>query len=378
LQIGKSGHRAFVVRGGTRKIRYRDTLGAVGAVLPTGVVLSLPVARVKAKEILGVIASGVNPSGPPKRTADTLTVADALAGHLADMRKRDCSARSLQTIETGVNKYFARWLKTPIVEVTATELRTMHEAMTAAGKTHLPNRLLREFSAIWNTADREHEFAVKNPASRVRKNQVEPNGDRLSDAELPAWYQKVLALAPTRSLFHLLVLHTGLRSADARSIRWDEIDFSAATLFRPSPKGGKKKAFTLPLPTVIVPMLISQRDLNAREFAADGGDGGWVFASRSSAQPRRVQPMSQPKEREGTGKRGHFQQTLPGPHVLRRTYISIGQEIGINADDLHLLANHKHSRGSIQSSHYIRQSLAHLAGCQAKIAAAIAAKVGMP
>ncbi len=52
---------------------------------------------------------------------------------------------------------------------------------------------------------------------------------------------------PIRRAFHLFVLYTGLRSEDARTVQWRDVDWDAGTLHRPTPKGGVDRAFTIPL-----------------------------------------------------------------------------------------------------------------------------------
>ncbi len=64
---------------------------------------------------------------------------------------------------------------------------------------------------------------------------------------------------------------------------------------------------------------------------------------------------------------------LPGPHVLRRTYISVGREVGVPEIDMHALANHSFSTGRVQDQ-YVRQAIEHLAACQERIAAALASR----
>ena len=58
----------------------------------------------------------------------------------------------------------------------------------------------------------------------------------------------------------LVMLLTGLRSGDARSMKWENLD-QDGVLTVPSPKGGEAKAFKLPLPRFLVQELGEVRDL---------------------------------------------------------------------------------------------------------------------
>lgn len=53
----------------------------------------------------------------------------------------------------------------------------------------------------------------------------------------------------------LIAMHTGCRLKDTR-IRWNYIDFRRETITFIDPKGGKKRAFTIPLPPVLKPILL--------------------------------------------------------------------------------------------------------------------------
>jgi integrase len=64
--------------------------------------------------------------------------------------------------------------------------------------------------------------------------------------ELPDWNAKVEKLSnPIRKAYWRLLLFSGLRMTDAATIRWKDVqdDF----LHRPNPKGGRTKAFNLPI-----------------------------------------------------------------------------------------------------------------------------------
>ena len=375
LEVGATGVRAFVILARMGGKRVRSKVATLGAPHPKGGAWTLPRARQRAVEMLGQIAGGISPNAGPKATAATITLRAALTLHLDDMQTRRCAPISIETVRIGITKYFARWLNAPIIEITAADLLGLHQTLSSAGKTYLANHSVARFSALWNTVDRLHELPARNPATRVRRNKLRPSGIRLSDEQLPGWYRTVTTLSPMRRDFQLLVLFTGLRSLDARHIRWDEIDFNAATLRRPSPKGGQDKAFTLPLPPIMLRLLADRRQANGPLLDPYGGDHGWVFPSLSRTKPHKVQPLAQPKELRAMVKGQPRAQVLPGPHVLRRTYISIGTEIGVPALDMSVLANHSFSTARVQDQ-YVRQSLEHLAKCQAKIAEALMLKLG--
>jgi integrase len=354
----------------------RMKIGQLGAPRPAGGSWTLADARRRALEILGQVAGGEDPSAGKRARQDTLTLQEGIDLHVADMRKRKCSEDSIETYTDEIGRYMQAWLDRPLTDLTALELHHIHSKMEEIP--YAANRLIAAISAIWNTVDELHELPGRNPASKVTLYTLEPSRKRLEDDELPGWYARVQTLSPIRRDLQLVCLFTGLRSEDARFIRWNDINFEKGSLYRPDPKGGTKKAFQLPLPPTVVEIFKQRQIENAVLFAAYGGDHEWVFPSlsrRSKSKARQVQPVAEPKERRTKdGKRSRrsseLEQYLPGLHTLRRTYINIGNEIGIAEIDMHALANHSFSKRKVQDQ-YIRQAFQHLAECQARIEVAL-------
>ncbi len=365
--VGKTA-RTFVVdyRAGGQK--RRAVVGRHGQVRDDGHLWTVQLARKRAQELLGQVAGGGDPQGERRAQRDGVTLREGLELHVADMRKRNCSARSIDTIEYEIPKYLDKWIDRPLTELTGLDLHELHSAMSKTP--FLANRVIAEVSAIWNTVDRIHELEGRNPASRVRRNKLPPKRERIDDKDFAAWWAKAQTLTPVRRDLQTFLLFTGLRSADARSVRWADVDLKARALHRPAPKGGEAKAFTLPLCQTIVKLLKRRQKENAEAFKLYGGDHGLVFPSLSRNAPYRVIPVAEPKERRWDENREHREQFLPGPHVLRRTYISVGREIGIPEIDMHALANHSFAAAKVQDQ-YVRQAFDHLADCQARIEAAL-------
>lgn len=64
--------------------------------------------------------------------------------------------------------------------------------------------------------------------------------------ELPGWWEQVHTVGnPVRRAYWKLLLYSGLRMTDAATIRWE--DLRASVLHRPSPKGGRSRAYDLPM-----------------------------------------------------------------------------------------------------------------------------------
>jgi integrase len=372
------GHkqRTFVVRGRVAGKLVKRTIGVAGAPRPDGHLWTVRLARLRAVELLGEFAGGKAPE--VKANAAGPTLQDALDLHLRNMRKEGCSARSIETIETEIPRLLARWMERPIGELRGVDLVELHDRLSDEGKPYLANRIVAQVSAVWNTLDRVHELPGRNPARAVVRNRYTPSRERVAADGLPSWYAKVLALpSPVRRDLQLFCLFTGMRSEAARHVRWEHVDEGRAALVVPKPKGGEERAFTLPLPKSVLEMLEKRKRGNRDQFGPYGGDGGWVFPSLTREAPFEVQPIAEPKEYRTDPTTKKKTQHLPGLHTLRRTYLSVAAEAGVSELDRHVLANHAFGRQNVNAT-YIEQAFEHLAGEQAKIEAALWARLTPP
>jgi integrase len=164
-----------------------------------------------------------------------------------------------------------------------------------------------------------------------------------------------MPLNPVRRSYQLFVLFTGLRRSDAATIRWEDMNFDIGTLYRPTPKRGADKAFTIPLSRVTLGLLRHRRRQNQILFP----DSPWLFPAESKSGH-----IEEPKEqRQFKGKKVAH---LPSPHRLRDTYTTACAEAGLSPYDIDVLTNHRPPKGTVTAG-YIRQNIDHLHECQEKV-----------
>ena len=122
-------------------------------------------------------------------------------------------------------------------------------------------------TARWARCGGVYNFALKkridtslppyNPTSAIDWNKEERRNTGMGAADLPDWYAQLCALPnPVRRAFHMTMLLSGSRPDALRRARWEHVDRERRTLHIPSPKGGVKKAFDVPLSR---PMLVCLR-----------------------------------------------------------------------------------------------------------------------
>lgn len=314
--------------------------------------------------------SGVRP--PRKRPSETPeaaipTLEDALRMHLRAMHAKGCSPRSTGTLEEECRRHLGDWLRRPLDTLSRRECAERHEDLTEGSGPAVANRVLHQLRALYNTAARRDErLPPTNPTIAVTYNRVRRRRQPIPWSELPAWRRRLEALSnPVRRDLQLFLLFTGLRSLDARTVRWEHVDLDAGTLHRPCPKGGEDRAFTIPLAGVVLRLLASRRAENRSPSGLGGDDGGWAFPTLDRAG--RVTHVKEPKEQRLVG--GRKVAVLPSPHRLRDTFASAAHEARIHPLDLKVLMNHALPAPDDVTQGYIRPSLEHLRGCVETVAA---------
>jgi integrase len=344
--------------------------------------MTLTQARQDAARKYAAMIDGVDPSAQrrervreqKRKEHEAFTLRKALASHLSDMRSKQCAPRSITSFEDRVARLLASWLDRPLVEITRKECIEKHRQLTAKHGPVAANGTLRSFRACWRSAQRLFEHLPPHPVFVVYNKQVRKRSP-IPWADLPAWWAGVEAIDnPVRRDLNWLVLFTGLRSEDARKIRWEHIDFDKGTLHRPKPKGGVDRAFTIPLAAYLLALLAKRKLANVVQF---GDDKGWVFATVNDAgavthvvDARRTGYVPNPKT--GGVKKVT---TAPTMHRLRDTFATACLEASVGMLETKVLMNHSLPSGSVTEG-YMRPSLDHLRLVVERVAAFLLGKAG--
>lgn len=349
LRVGARS-KSFVVQKSGKGIK---TIGRYG-------VLTVAQARQLAQDILADIVNdrlGQTPS---------LTLRKAMHEYVVGMRNAGRSQRSIADLQYRLENYLTDWLERPLASITRTEVRERHKRIGKKNGPYMANGVFRQFRAVYNDAIAQHDGLPGNPCVALRNRWFKEQRRQEPIQHLRDWWISVRMLSPVRRSYQYFVLLTGLRRTDAATVRWDDVDFEAGTIHRPNPKGGRDKAFTIPLSGVALGLLRNRRRHNQILFPGSP----WVFPAESKSGH-----LEEPKEqRQVNGKKVTH---LPSPHRLRDTFTTACVEAGVSPYDIDVLTNHRPPKGSVTAG-YIRQNIDHLHKCQERVTAHLLRRVHKP
>ncbi|MDG1287904.1 MAG: integrase family protein [Rickettsiales bacterium] len=355
LRVG-SASKTFIVQKDMNGKSKRASIGRYGT-------WTLEEARKEAREHLVQMDKGVDVAAEKRKVAaESITLVEAWALHKEAMKRKNASPNTIDDYERAVNTHLSKWKNRNLADITRAEVKETHSTIGKTGG-YGANGMMRCFRAIYNTAMKDNEFLPPNPCIAVQWFKEYRRQEPVPESKMKDWYKTVLTIPNgARRDYHLFVMFTGLRRSDACTVKWADIDMDAETLHRPNPKGGKERAFTIPLPDVCIEILARRREENEILY---GKRCPWVFATKN--RQGEVIPMQEPKE----NKRG-----LPSPHRLRDTYTTACNTAGLSAYDIEVLTNHRPANNSVTAG-YISQGVEHLRDQQQKVADYLKERMGI-
>ncbi len=332
----KSSSYKFVGRTNDGSKRY------VSVVIGRTSEVSLRSARDRAGELRLSLRRGIDPRSPK---ASVLSVGDALNRYL-EGRGDELSPRTVNWYRQKMEGPLSGLRKTPADKVDRETVRALHERLTMQSGAYGANGGMRVLKLILNDVARTHDLPP-NPVTRgVRMNKEKARDWAVGPDEMPDLWAALDRMEDrTRRACWLLMLTTGLRSGNARSVRWEHVD--GDVLFVPKAKSGR--SFSLPLPKIVVDALAEVKELNAML------ESDFAFPSPTSISGH-IEQMSRT-------------QGFPyAPNQMRHTYRTHALEAGVDFQSITMLMDHANTHVSFN---YVTRAhlMGHLRECQDGIAA---------
>jgi integrase len=333
LRVGTSS-KVYIAEGKVDGKTVRISIGHHG-------IFTAEQARSEAKNLLGMIARGINPNDVSKaKKAKSVTLAEVYQAYLK--ARNSLKPRTIYDYDRFMKTYFEEWNNKPLAEISKDLIEKKHREIGERSEAQA-NLAMRFMRAIFNFALGQYEASsgnpiiADNPTKRLSQTRawyrVERRQTVIKAHDLPAWFKAVNELPSLSSGINreavkdylLLLIFTGLRREEGLGLQWKDVDFKAKTLTIPDPKN--RQSHTLPLSTFLFDLLKNRSDNNLEKST-------FVFPGRGVKgymdDPNKL--MKLVVEKSGV--------TFT-PHDLRRTFITIAESLDISAYALKRLANHK-------------------------------------
>lgn len=277
--------------------------------------MSLKTARLKAIEYRQALARGDDPRRPK---AAVPTVQQALDRYIA-ANQGNLQKATLEDYRRHIEGPMKSLLKLPMSSIDRALCRNMHEKLTAARGPYAANTSLRMLRLLYNDVMRDHDLPPNPVSLAVRFNKEESRDWAIPAEDMPRMWQALDKLEDqiARGCW-MLMIFTGLRSANARSARWDWLD-ADGVLTVPRTKAGR--VFKCPLPRFLLQELEALR-AHTKPFASP-----FMFPAKTT----RTGHISVLRSDRGFP----YQ-----PHALRHSYRGHALEAGIDFQTVVYLMDH--------------------------------------
>jgi site-specific recombinase XerD len=356
-------------QGGKRASSIRVSIGDANK-------MSTRTARAIAKEYLAQISKGRHPKARESNADENamstasiqiqVTLRQAWQRYLhAHLIRKGRSEKTINSYRDHVERLFPEWLDAPLLDlaIDPAGVAKKHDDLTNENGPYIANGSMRTLRAIYNHARKTNRSLPRdNPADAVDWNEEKRRDTGMGVSELKGWFRELAALDnPVRREFRLLTLLSGSRITALQELKPGHIDFRRRTLHIEKPKGGRKRAFDIPLSREMILCLIRAIRFGRQMHPLQSQK--WVFPGESAS--------------------GHLAETKEDRDILskwgndlRQTFRTIATAAGISEFDAKLLMNH--SIPGVNAGYVTRHKLLedHLRSQQEVISTAVFSALG--
>lgn len=266
VSIQPGGSKTFVFRYTNELNKERFlSLGATD-------VVPLEKARKRCLILAGGVAEGIDPVAEQNKEIEEqkrqMPFGEFWEMYLDDAKQR-LKPRTIVDIEATWKNYLKkRFEKRPLIEITRSEIATMHRAMsstpTSANRTLAYLRASLSSAIEWGLLESEI-----NPATRIRPYPEKAREFRLSEKQWPLLMNAIdeleeigvdekfranngrytsaaRGLNPFAAALFRLIIYTGMRRGEAMALKWTEVDWDNEILNLEDSKTGRRVVFCGP------------------------------------------------------------------------------------------------------------------------------------
>lgn len=323
-------------------------------------IMSLEVARTRARSLLCDIRNGIDPRVQKKIAADKVfSVSAAFTEYLESKKLADTTVRDMKEVTT---LYISDWCSMSVHEITPSMISARHKRIGKDSGEPTANRVMRYLRAVLNWCRVFHGLK-ENPVESLSLSRswyrVQPKTTKLKLYDMRTWYAAA-KLDPDHD-FLFWLLFTGMRRGESLKMLWSSIDMTDRTFIVIDPKNHRD--LHLPLSDPLFNMLEKRRKAMPDEEFLFPGTGKSGHKEEPKKSVARIEAI--------TGLKINF-------HDLRRTYVTIAESLDIPHYCLKALLNHSSGKSNDVTQNYIQISPERLRRPVQKIARFISGKIGIP
>ncbi len=344
--IGKRT-KSFAIQGDFRKdgkrVRIiRRTIGRFGNITTRR-------ARIIAQQDLLSISQGIIPPhrdrfGTPRTTQTQVNNNEATNKEITlkhawekykvnHMERKNRSHKTIQGYQNYIYNNISDWLNRPLSSFASStdEVVERYNHMIKNNGIATANNVMRIFRAVYRyAADKlDRSLPDKHPVTAIDFYQLERRNTAMGPEDLAKWNKQRKALDnPIRQEFHLFTLLSGHRPDALKKAKRSHLSIRKSILHIPEPKGGKDRAFDIPLSRPMRRCLI--RAIKTGNKLHPGTE--WIFPANNSETGR----MS--VQTEDRKKLSHW------GNDLRQTYRTMAEYAEVTELQIKILMNHKIDR----------------------------------
>ncbi len=210
----------------------------------------------------------------PQEKRTTQDLRNLFERHLGNVKSEQKKPHGKEKTKSA---YGVDWSKRKLSDITAEEVRTLHNRLKEGGGIHTSNRVFELLRAIFNKMEEWDKFKGKSPCKGISKFKEQSRERFITSEELPRIFDALINTQnETFVEFVLLSLFTGARRENVLSMRWQDFNFEASYWTVPSELSKNGSPLILSLSTKAIKIL-QERKLRV------GTENAFVFPARSKS-----------------------------------------------------------------------------------------------
>jgi integrase len=234
LRVSESGSKSYFLM---TRLNGKQLLYTIGSV---EIWPKVDAARERAREVLQLVAKGIDPRAKPEAPKAPETVRDVAAEFITRYSKP--KNRSWKSTEALLAKHVLPvWGDRDVRSITRADVRRLLDALTDGGMGIGVNRVLATIRKLFGWAA-ERDLIDTSPALGIKAPMGEMERDRaLSDDELLQVWRAAAAVGGFPGALIKTLILTGQRRSEVAGMRWDDLDLERGvwTLPREATKGDR-------------------------------------------------------------------------------------------------------------------------------------------